>query len=77
MKNKIFIFVIGLLVGAILASGGFLIFGGNKDKKDRKDFDPSKFQDGNMTPPSGFSRDKGDFDFNNIDKNNIPQKPTK
>ena len=28
-----------------------------------------------MTPPN-FSRDKGDFDFNNIDPNNIPEKPS-
>ena len=69
MKNKIFIFVIGLLVGAIIASAGFLIFGGNKGKMDRKDFDPSQFQDGSMTPPSGFSRDKDSMDFEKKDKN--------
>ncbi|MBO4293754.1 MAG: hypothetical protein J5881_05150 [Clostridia bacterium] len=77
MKNKVFIFIIGLLVGAIIASAGFLIFGGNKGKRDGKDFDPSKFQDGNFTPPSGFSRDKKDIDFNNIDPNNLPERPTK
>ena len=75
MKNKVIIFIIGLLVGAIIASAGFLIFGGNKDKgkMDRKDFAPSQFQDGNFTPPSG---DKGDFDFNNIDPNNLPKRPS-
>lgn len=71
MKEKIFMLVVGILIGAIIASAGFLIFGGNKGKKD---FDPSKFKDGDMTPPN-FSRDKGDFDFNNIDPNNIPEKP--
>lgn len=30
MKNKIIMFVIGLLVGAVLTAGGFLIFGQNK-----------------------------------------------
>lgn len=72
MKNKIFMLVIGMLIGAIITSAGFLIFGGNK--KSGEDFDPSKFKDGNMTPPN-FSRDKGDFDFNNIDKNNIQERP--
>lgn len=64
MKDKIIMLVIGILIGAIIASTGFLIFGGNKGKKD---FDPSKLKDGNMTPPN-FSRDKGDFDFNNIEE---------
>ena len=72
MKDKIFMLFIGILIGAIIASAGFLIFGGHKGGK--KDFDPSKFKDGNMTPPN-FSRDKGDFDFNNIDPNSIPEKP--
>ena len=71
MKNKIFIFIIGVLIGAIITAAGFLIFGGNKGKRD---FDPSKFKDGDMTPPS-FSKDKGDFDLNKIDTNNIPEKP--
>ena len=73
MKDKIIMLVIGILIGAIIASAGFLIFGGNK-KGGRGDFDPSKFKDGNMTPPN-FSKDKGDFDFNNIDLNNIPERP--
>ena len=72
MKDKIFMLVIGILVGAIITSSAFLIFGG---KKGKKDFDPSKFKDGNMTPPN-FSRDGGDFDFNNIDPNNLPEKPS-
>ena len=74
MKDKIIMLVIGILIGAIIASAGFLIFGGNK--KGKRDFDPSKFQDGNMTPPS-FSKDKGDFDMNNIDLNKIPERPEK
>ena len=69
MKDKIIMLIIGILIGAIIASAGFLIFGGNK--KGRGDFDPSKFKDGNMEPPN-FSRDGGDF--NNIDSNKIPEK---
>ena len=75
MKNKIFIFVIGLLIGAIIASAGFLIFGGNKSKEN---FNPSQFKEfkeGDMTPPN-FSKDKGNFDFNNTDPNNLPEKPS-
>lgn len=72
MKDKILMLIIGILIGAIIASAGFLIFGGNK--KGKRDFDPSKFKDGNFTPPS-FSRDGGDFDTNKIDTNNIPEKP--
>ena len=73
MKDKIIMLVIGILIGAIVASAGFLIFGGN-NKKGRGDFDPSKFKDGDMTPPN-FSKDKGDFNLNNIDLNKIPEKP--
>ena len=71
MKDKIFMLVIGILIGAIITAAGFLIFGGNKGKKD---FDPSNFKDGNMIPPN-FSRNQGDFDFNNIDPNNLQEKP--
>ena len=56
----------------IITSAGFLIFGGKN--KGKKDFDPSKFKDGNMTPPSGFSGEKGDFDPSKFDPNNIPEK---
>ena len=71
MKGKIFTLIIGILIGAIIASAGFLIFGG---KKGKRDFDPSNFKDGNMTPPN-FSGDKGNFDFSNFDPNSIPEKP--
>ena len=56
MKDKIFMLVIGILIGAIITSAGFLIFDGNKG---RRDFDQNKFKDGDMTPPS-FSRNKED-----------------
>ena len=73
MKDKIFMLIIGILIGAIITTAGFLIFGGNK--KGKGEFDPSKFKDGNFSP-SNFSRDKGEFDFNNIDPNSFPTKPT-
>ena len=73
MKSKILMLIIGILIGAIIASAGFLIFGNNN--KGKKDFDPSKFKDGNGTPPN-FSRDKGDIDFENFDPNNLPERPT-
>ena len=72
MKDKILMLIIGILIGAIIASAGFLIFGGNK--KGKRDFDPSKFKDGNFTPPS-FSRNAEDSNSNKNDKNNIPEKP--
>ena len=76
MKDKIFVLIIGILIGAIITASGFLIFGkiGNKGKRD---FDPSKFKDGDFTPPSSFSGDKNDIDFNNIDVNNLPERPNK
>lgn len=73
MKSKILMLIIGILIGAIIASAGFLIFG--KNNKGKKDFDPSMFKDGNGTPPN-FSRDKGDIDFENFDPNNLPERPT-
>lgn len=69
MKNKVFIFIVGLLVGAIIASAGFLIFGGNKGKMDMKDFDPSKFQGEGMTPPN--------FPGNNDDSNKGKNRPSR
>ena len=72
MKDKIIMLIIGILIGAILASAGFLIFGGNK--KGKGNFDPSKFKDSNFTPPN-ITRDKSDFDPNNFDPNSIPEKP--
>lgn len=84
MKNKVFTFIIGLLIGAIIASAGFLIFGGNKGNRSMKDFDPSQFQNGDMTPPdlsdnnssngeNRPSRDsfKKDKNSSNTDTNNV------
>ena len=71
MKDKILMLIIGILIGAIIASAGFLIFGSNN----KKEFDPSKFKNGDFTPPS-FSTENGDIDFNNIDFNSLPEKPS-
>lgn len=73
MKDKIFMLVIGMLIGAIIASAGFLILGG---KKGGQNFDPSKFKDGDMTPPN-FSRDMEDFDPENMDTSKLPERPSK
>jgi hypothetical protein len=67
-------FIIGMLIGAIIASAGFLIFGNkNKGNNGNKEFDPSKFNNGER--PS-FSREDGDFDFENFDPSNLPERPT-
>ena len=55
MKNKILPFIIGVLVGAIIAVAGFLIY----NKVTKKDFKPEMMQmdgwempfDGNMLKP--------------------------
>lgn len=67
MKEKITFLIIGILIGAIITAAGFLIFGGNKGKKD---FDGKGFKDGNFNPPSGFSNE---IDFKNFDRNNLPE----
>lgn len=63
MKDKILMLIIGILIGAILTAGGFLIFGKNstnmKMDGDNKDFSSrpnmeNRVMDGNMTgtPPN-------------------------
>ena len=58
MKNKILIFIIGLLIGAIITAEGFLLFG-----KPKGDFKNMPQMDENFNPSN--------IDFNNIDLNNI------
>lgn len=75
MKGKIFTFIIGLLIGAIIASSGFLIynkFGNKGNTNNGTEFDPSKMRNGNFTPPSGFSGDSGDFD-----PSKMPERPSR
>ena len=76
MKAKVFTLIIGILIGAIIASSGFLIWG-NVNKKNQKDFDPSKFKDGNFTPPSGFNGDPNSIDMENFDPSKRPERPSK
>ena len=59
MKDKILMFIIGLLVGAIITAGGFLLFG----KPNSEDFKDMPQMDENFDPSN--------IDFNNIDLNNI------
>lgn len=59
MKDKILMFIIGLLVGAIITAVGFLLFG----KSNSGDFKDMPQMDENFDPSN--------IDFNNIDLNNI------
>lgn len=67
MKDKILMLIIGILIGAIITAGGFLLFGKNSGKGDRmnrRDFDTNMIgedgkrgqhnRDGNSTeePPT-------------------------
>lgn len=60
MKEKIIYLIIGILIGAILASGCFLIFGQNSNNAQGQMPQNMRQMDGNMTggpgggtPPSG------------------------
>lgn len=68
MKDKIIMFVIGALVGAILTAGGFLIFGHNKPAgmKDRGDMPDDQFQNS----IDGSRPEKRDRDINQTNQNN-------
>ena len=49
MKDKILMLIIGILIGAILASGVFLLFGQNGNegsRMDRRDFDANMVDGG-------------------------------
>ena len=51
MKDKIIYFIIGVLVGAIITTGCFLIFGKNNKKiEDRPDRGQMQQMDGNFIP---------------------------
>ena len=55
MKNKVLIFIIGFLVGAIIATGGFLIYEKVNGSNQFPDGNPPQMMDQNMknrgTPP--------------------------
>ena len=64
MKNKILTFVIGVLVGAIIASAGFLIYNKNHKSSFKPNGAPPQMmqRDGNNlgTPPEKPSGEQGD-----------------
>lgn len=53
MKDKILMLIIGILIGAIIASGCFLIFGKNNNNfgGDRRGFDANMIGGGKMERP--------------------------
>ena len=51
MKDKILVFIIGLLIGAILATGGFLIY----EKNSTSNTQTQSQDGGKMQPPDGNS----------------------
>ena len=58
MKDKILTLIIGILIGAIIASGCFLIFGKNNsnqggDRMNRGNFDANMIGGGRMERPEG------------------------
>ena len=86
MKDKILIFVIGFLVGAIIATGGFIIFEktrkteiGNLQHQFYKENPPQMIQDGNMqTPPEKPSGDMKEMpEANNQIQNENTEKKNK
>ena len=70
MKDKIIYFIIGALVGAIITTGCFLIFGKNDRKMgDRPDRGQMQQMDGNFTPGERKNQSGSDFKNRNNDKN--------
>lgn len=39
MKDKILMLIIGILIGAVITAGGFLLFGKNGNKPEKRNFD--------------------------------------
>ncbi|MBP3255580.1 MAG: hypothetical protein J6M60_03730 [Clostridia bacterium] len=75
MKEKILMLVIGILIGAIIASAGFLIYimnGGNVANKGERNFDSGKFKGRESMQAPGFSDNENMMDFSNFDPNNMP-----
>ena len=70
MKDKIIMFVIGALVGAILTAGGFLIFGQNKagQMKGRGDM-PDDMPERQFQSEDGTRPEKGNRGVNQTQDN--------
>ena len=87
MKDKVLVFIIGFLVGAIVATGGFIIynkvkkpnnmrnefFEENMDKMKMKPGEFGEFNEGNMPPEK--PEDK-DFNKKQSEETNTDQKST-
>lgn len=56
-KNQIFAFVAGLLVGAIITTGVFLVIRTKDRPRNMPNFDPSTFENGNFDKSKMPSRD--------------------
>lgn len=66
MKDKILMLIIGILIGAVITAGGFLLFGKNNTKGDKmyeRNFDTNMVGGGRRGNP--------------LDENNIEEPPTK
>lgn len=66
MKDKILMLIIGILIGAIITAGGFLVFGKNNDKNNKmieRNFDTNMVGGGRRGNP--------------LDENNIGEPPEK
>lgn len=78
MKDKIIMFVIGALVGAILTAGGFLIFGQNKTDKmlERGDMPEGQFQgseDGERPGKRGENNQEQNNEMTQTDENLVTE----
>lgn len=69
MKKQILMLVLGIVIGAVVTAGGFLIFGKNNNKqmdKMGRDGEPPMSMDGNFI-------DDGGMKGRHNDENEIPQ----
>lgn len=67
MKDKVIVFIIGLLVGAILATGGFCIYENIKSSQREQSMNSRDFK-GQMSNGENFKNGQPE-DMKNIDKN--------
>lgn len=76
MKDKVIVFIIGLLVGAILATGGFCIYENIKSSQIEQAIHSRDFK-GQMLDKEGLKKEKSqDIKSNRkLDSDNCPSKP--
>lgn len=71
MKEKIMYLIIGILIGAIITAGCFLIFGkSNQADMPQGNMKEMRQMDGNMAPPDGANMTKPDGNRQNSDTTN-------